>query len=169
MRKNNIELKPSDFCNIELNEIYVNNKFYTAIIGINFADKRGKYTKYQFIHDNLHAIIEPDECAIRLFNRLSFELIELDSKELDKLLYQSNAKMSRTKQYSVSVIEQGHQYFVDSNNNICTDGRSHFINDKDTAQKVYAKEDIPVIITGNNSVQLLEYIDNHNWEVLAEK
>ncbi len=89
MRKNYIELKPSDFCNIELNEIYVNSKFYTAIIGINFTDKRGKYTKYQFIHDNLHAIIEPDECAIRLFNRLSFELIELDSKELDKLLYQS--------------------------------------------------------------------------------
>ncbi len=87
MRKNYIELKPSDFCNIELNEIYVNSKFYTAIIGINFTDKRGKYTKYQFIHDNLHAIIEPDECAIRLFNRLSFELIELDSKELDNLLF----------------------------------------------------------------------------------
>ncbi len=71
--------------------------------------------------------------------------------------------MSKTKQYTVSIFDQGFQFFVDSNNNMCDDNRAKFITDIETAQKVYVKEN------NYTSIQLLEYIDNHNYEVLAEK
>ncbi len=85
--KNKIEMKPSKSDNVALHEIFVNDTFFTAIIGINFDDKRGYYTKYRFIHDRLHAIIEPDEYSDRLFNNLRAEIIDLDTFKLSDLLY----------------------------------------------------------------------------------
>ncbi len=85
--KNKIEMKPSKSDNVALYEIFVNENFYTAIIGINFDDKRGHYTKYRFIHDRLHAIIEPDEYSDRLFNNLRAEILDLDSVTIRDLLY----------------------------------------------------------------------------------
>ncbi len=85
--KNKIEMKPSEYCNVELFEVFINNKFYTAIVGIKFDDKRGHYTKYRFIHDNLHSLIEPNECPVRLFNSLRAEILDLDTCKLPKLLF----------------------------------------------------------------------------------
>ncbi len=80
-------MKPSKSENVALHEIFVNDNFYTAIVGINFDDKRGLYTKYRFTNDRLHAIIEPDEYSDRLFNNLRAEIIDLDTFKLSDLLY----------------------------------------------------------------------------------
>ncbi len=85
--RNKIELKPPLISNVSVQEIFVNDKFYNAIVGINFDDKRGFYTKYRFITDRLHELIEPDEFPDRLFNSLKAEIINLDNEGLDKLLF----------------------------------------------------------------------------------
>ncbi len=85
--KNKIEMKPLKSDNVALHEIFVNDNFYTAIVGINFDDKRGLYTKYRFTNDRLHLLIEPDEYLYGLFNSLRDEILDLDSVTLRDLLH----------------------------------------------------------------------------------
>ncbi len=85
--KNKIEMKPLKSDNVALYEIFVNDNFYTAIVGINFDDKRGLYTKYRFTNDRLHSLIEPDEYSDVLFNSLRAEILDLDSVTLRDLLH----------------------------------------------------------------------------------
>ncbi len=85
--KNKIEIKPSKSDNVAIHEIFVNDNFYTAIVGINFDDKRGLYTKYRFTNDRLHLLIEPDEYLYGLFNSLRAEILDLDSVTLRDLLH----------------------------------------------------------------------------------
>ncbi len=85
--RNKIEMKPSKSDNVALHEIFVNDNFYTAIVGINFDDKRGLYTKYRFTNDRLHAIIEPDDYPDGLLNSLRAEILELDTCKVSDLLY----------------------------------------------------------------------------------
>ncbi len=85
--RNKIEMKPPKSENVVLYEIFVNDNFYTAIVGINFDDKRGLYTKYRFTNDRLHAIIEPDEYPDVLFNSLRVEILDLDACKVSDLLY----------------------------------------------------------------------------------
>ncbi len=87
--KNKIEMKPSKSDNVALHEIFVNDTFFTAIIGINFDDKRGNYIKYRFIHDRLHSLIEPDENRDRLLRSLRAEILNLDPSKILNLIYRA--------------------------------------------------------------------------------
>ncbi len=86
---NKIEMKHTRTheTNVEVIDVFVNDKFYTAIVGIRFGNKINCHTKYKFIHDELNKIIETDEYSDRLFNSLRTELLELDNDELTNLLY----------------------------------------------------------------------------------
>lgn len=75
--------------NVKLTEIFVNNEFYTAIIGTNFDPRTKRFAKYRFIHDSLNAIIEPSNSPDSLYIPLKQKLLELDDYELYNLLYKA--------------------------------------------------------------------------------
>lgn len=75
--------------NVKLSEIFVNNEFYTAIIGTNFDPKTKRFTKYRFIDDSLNAIIEPSNSPDSLYIPLKQKLLKLDDYELYNLLYKT--------------------------------------------------------------------------------
>lgn len=94
---NRIEIRKPQLANnttsklayVMLTEIFVNNEFYTAIIGTNFDPKTKLFTKYRFIHDSLNAIIEPSNSPDSLYIPLKQKLLELDDYELYNLLYKA--------------------------------------------------------------------------------
>lgn len=91
--KNKIEMKESHTVenNVQVIDVFVNDVFYTAIIGIKFGIKMNNeihyHRKYRFIHDELNSLIQSDEYSDRLFNSLKNELLNLDNDELTNLLF----------------------------------------------------------------------------------
>lgn len=87
--ENKIEMKhaQSSDNNVEVIDVFVNDKFYTAIVGIRFGNKINFHRKYKFIHDALNLIIATDECPNVLFNALTIELLDLQEHELISLLF----------------------------------------------------------------------------------
>lgn len=90
--KNKIEMKQAQSIenNVEVIDVFVNDIFYTAIVGIKFGIKMDNEIhyqhKYRFIHDELNSLIQSDEYSDRLFNSLKNELLNLDNDELTNLL-----------------------------------------------------------------------------------
>lgn len=86
---NKIEMKEvqSQDNNVEVIDVFVNDRFYTAIVGIRFGNKINYHTKYKFIHDQLNSLIPTDEYSDRLFNGLTNELLNLDNDQLTNLLF----------------------------------------------------------------------------------
>ncbi len=85
--KNKIEMKdrqPNN--NVEVIDIFVNDKFYTAMIGIRIGTIENYYRQYKFIHDGINAIIDGDEYPDRLFATFKDEMGELDDYELTNFL-----------------------------------------------------------------------------------
>ncbi len=85
--KNKIEMKdrqPNN--NIEVIDIFVNDKFYTAMIGIRIGTVPHTYRQYKFVHNEINAIIEGDEYPDRLFATFKDKMIELDDYELMNFL-----------------------------------------------------------------------------------
>lgn len=97
---NRIEIRKPQLANrttsklayVMLTEIFVNNEFYTAIIGTNFDPRTKRFTKYRFIHDSLNAIIEPSNSPDSLYIPLKQKLLKLDDYELYNLLYKAEEK-----------------------------------------------------------------------------
>lgn len=102
---NRIEIRKPQLANrttsklayVKLSEIFVNNEFYTAIIGTNFDPKTKRFTKYRFIHDSLNAIIEPSNSPDSLYIPLKQKLLELDNYELYNLLYKTEESKNEQK------------------------------------------------------------------------
>ncbi len=85
--KNKIEMKdrrPNN--NIEVIDIFVNDKFYTAMIGIRIGIVPNTYRRYKFIHDEINEIIDGDEYPDRLFATFKDKMIGLDDYELTNFL-----------------------------------------------------------------------------------
>ncbi len=85
--KNKIEMKDREQNNnVEIIDIFVNEKFYTAMVGIRVGTVPHTYRVYKFIHDGINAIIDGDEYPDRLFAKFKDEMSELDDYELTNFL-----------------------------------------------------------------------------------
>lgn len=86
---NKIEIKEtqSQDNNVEVIDVFVNDEFYTAIVGIRFGNKINYHKKYKFIHDALNLMIATEQDYHTLFNTLTIELLELENHELTSLLF----------------------------------------------------------------------------------
>ncbi len=85
--KNKIEMKdrqPNN--NVEVIDIFVNDKFYTAMVGIRIGNIGNHYRKYKFIHEGINEVIDGDEYPDRLFATFKDEMGELDDYELTNFL-----------------------------------------------------------------------------------
>lgn len=73
--------------NVQVFDVFVNDIFYTAIVGIKFGNKINYHRKYKFIHDALNLMVATDEDHNTLLNDITKELLELDNDELTNLLF----------------------------------------------------------------------------------
>ncbi len=73
--------------NVNVCDIYINDRYYTSIIGIKFGNNINYHMQYKFIHDILNELIKTDEYPDRMVSALEQEVRDMNESELSDLLY----------------------------------------------------------------------------------